>query len=170
MLILVSGGAASGKSEFAESLAVQSPYPKRIYLATMRVWDAEGKRRVERHRRLREGKGFTTAECPTDLAHAPVERGSAVLLEDLSNLLLNELYAGGDAVGRIMAGIRHLEETAALTVVVSNDMFADGVDYTGETASYATALAKLNCQIARLAHKVYEVAAGQPITWKEEGT
>lgn len=170
MLILVSGGAASGKSEFAESLVVESPYSNRLYLATMRVWDAEGKRRVERHRRAREGKGFATAECPTNLIQVPVEGGCAVLLEDLSNLLLNELYAGGDAEGRVMEGILSLKETAALTVVVSNDMFADGVDYTGQTAAYAAALAKLNRRIAQAAHKVYEVAAGLPITWKEEGT
>ena len=58
MLILVSGGSASGKSEFAESLVTSSGLEKRIYLATMQVWDAESVRRVERHRQMRAGKGF----------------------------------------------------------------------------------------------------------------
>ena len=40
MLTLVIGGAASGKSAYAESLCLQSPLP-RTYLATMQVWDAE---------------------------------------------------------------------------------------------------------------------------------
>ena len=49
MLTLVIGGAASGKSAFAESLCMQSPLP-RTYLATMQVWDAECAARVARHR------------------------------------------------------------------------------------------------------------------------
>ena len=58
MLILVSGGSASGKSEFAEGLVAASGLETRAYLATMQVWDAESERRVERHRRMRAGKGF----------------------------------------------------------------------------------------------------------------
>lgn len=45
MLTLVIGGSASGKSSFAERLAVQSGLP-RYYVATMRVWDAESEKRV----------------------------------------------------------------------------------------------------------------------------
>ena len=62
MLILVSGGSASGKSEFAEGLVTASGLETRAYLATMQVWDAESERRVERHRRMRAGKGFVTVE------------------------------------------------------------------------------------------------------------
>ena len=39
MLILVSGGSASGKSEFAEGLVTASGLETRAYLATMQVWD-----------------------------------------------------------------------------------------------------------------------------------
>ena len=46
MLTLVVGGAASGKSEYAESLVLKTPLP-RVYLATMQVWDAECAARVE---------------------------------------------------------------------------------------------------------------------------
>ena len=49
MLTLVIGGAASGKSAYAEHLAVQSGGP-RYYLATMQVWDAECAARVAKHR------------------------------------------------------------------------------------------------------------------------
>ena len=52
MLTLVVGGSASGKSAFAERLAVQSGLP-RFYVATMRVWDAESEKRVARHRAMR---------------------------------------------------------------------------------------------------------------------
>ena len=91
MLTLVIGGAASGKSAYAEHLAVQSGGP-RYYLATMQVWDAECAARVEKHRRMRAEKQFETLECPLHLGtvHLPA-RGTA-LLEDLGNLAANELY------------------------------------------------------------------------------
>ena len=66
MLTLVVGGSASGKSAFAERLAVQSGLP-RFYVATMRVWDAESEKRVARHRAMRREKRFETLECPLHL-------------------------------------------------------------------------------------------------------
>ena len=72
MLILVSGGAASGKSEYAESLIVRAGHEKRTYIATMEIFDAEGTRRAARHRAMRAGKGFTTLECPRGLMEAAV--------------------------------------------------------------------------------------------------
>jgi hypothetical protein len=100
MLTLVIGGAGSGKSAFAESLVLSLP-GKRIYLASMLARDAESKRRVERHRAQRRGKGFETLERGLDLEHADIPEGTNLLLEDLSNLLANELYepAGGGAEG-----------------------------------------------------------------------
>ena len=92
MLILVSGGAGSGKSEFAEGLVTSSGLGQRVYLATMRVWDAESVRRVERHRQMRAGKGFETLECPENLAGLTLPSGCAALLEDLSNLTANEFF------------------------------------------------------------------------------
>ena len=52
MLTLVLGGAASGKSEYAESLVLKTALP-RYYLATMQVWDAECAARVAKHRKMR---------------------------------------------------------------------------------------------------------------------
>ena len=69
MFTLVIGGAASGKSEYAESRVVRLP-ERRIYLATMRPWDQECRARIARHRRLRQDKGFETLERYTDLAGA----------------------------------------------------------------------------------------------------
>ena len=61
MLTLVLGGAASGKSEYAEALVLRSALP-RYYLATMQVWDAECAARVEKHRKMRAAKQFETLE------------------------------------------------------------------------------------------------------------
>lgn len=58
---MVTGGAASGKSAFAERLACSLPGPH-AYVATMRHGDAETEARIARHLRMREGKGFVTVE------------------------------------------------------------------------------------------------------------
>ena len=66
MMVLVVGGSGSGKSSYAEKMAV-SLAPARMrkyYLATMQVFDDEGRKKVDRHRKLRNGKGFFTIEQP----------------------------------------------------------------------------------------------------------
>ena len=90
MLTLVIGGSASGKSSFAERLAVQSGLP-RYYVATMRVWDAESEKRVARHREMRREKRFETLECPLRLDELIVSERGVILLEDMGNLVANEL-------------------------------------------------------------------------------
>ena len=66
MLSLIIGGSASGKSEYAERLVCSLP-GKRIYTATMEPFSEEGRERIARHRKLREGKGFVTVEVPRNL-------------------------------------------------------------------------------------------------------
>ncbi|GGG79963.1 bifunctional adenosylcobinamide kinase/adenosylcobinamide-phosphate guanylyltransferase [Paenibacillus radicis (ex Gao et al. 2016)] len=69
MAILVTGGARSGKSSFAEQLAARLGR-RGIYIATSRVWDEEMAERIERHKRDRNSTGFEwqTIEEPLELA------------------------------------------------------------------------------------------------------
>ena len=171
MLILVSGGSASGKSEFAEALVTSSGLERRIYLATMQVWDDESVRRVERHRQMRAGKGFETVECPTGLADAPLPPGCTVLLEDLSNLCANEYFSPDGTDGtldRVLSGLRRAADRAELLVVVTNELFSDGMDYDPVTLDYLSVLGELNRRTAALADQVYEVVCGIPVAWKGE--
>ena len=67
-MILVIGGSGSGKSAYAEKVALECQKEKRhFYLATMHVFGEEGQKKVERHKRMRAGKGFVTIEQPTDI-------------------------------------------------------------------------------------------------------
>lgn len=66
MITLVTGGNGSGKSAYAESL-LYSCEGIRYYIATMQIYDAEGEKKVERHRKLRAGKGFLTIESPMNV-------------------------------------------------------------------------------------------------------
>lgn len=115
MLTLIIGGAASGKSEYAERLAAAAPGP-RVYLATMRRHDAECEARIEKHRAARAGRGFVTCEREAGLSGLALPAGTrTVLLEDLGNLAANELYggAGEGAFDAALAGIDELCARAA---------------------------------------------------------
>lgn len=172
MLILVSGGSASGKSEFAEGLVTASGLETRAYLATMQVWDAESERRVERHRRMRAGKGFATVECPVNLAGAVLPAGCAALLEDLSNLTANEFFGPQgreEAFGRVLSGVERAAEQATLLVVVTNELFSDGVRYQEQVRQYLETLAAVNRALAAEADRVVEVVCGIPVDWKGAG-
>ena len=173
MLALVSGGSASGKSRFAEDLTAGRSAGTRIYVATMQVWDEESRRRVARHRAMRAGKGFATVERPLDLERLEVPAGSTVLLEDLPNLAANEWFGGAErrasARERILSGVERLKARTALTVVVANELFSDGIDHEEETAAYLDMLVRLDRAIAREADEVYEVVCGIPVCWKGGG-
>ena len=166
---LVIGGAASGKSEYAESLVLRSTLP-RYYLATMQVWDAECAARVEKHRRMRAAKQFETVECPLhlDAVHLPA-RGTA-LLEDLGNLTANELYdpagAGPQTAQAILSGLDAVYAQCETLIVVSNEVFSGGADYAGDTDRYLLALAQVNNALAARADAVVRVVCGIPVYYK----
>ena len=169
MLALVSGGSASGKSRFAEDLAAGRSAGTRIYVATMQVWDEESRRRVERHRAMRAGKGFRTEERPRRLEELTAPPGAVALLEDLSNLTANEWFGPEGRAGafdRVLSGVEKLSREAACTVVVTNELFSDGVAYDRETADYLDCVARLNRAVAARADQVYEVVCGIPVCWK----
>ena len=171
MLTVVTGGSASGKSEFAESLVVAAENKNRLYIATMQVYDKEGEKRVARHRAMRAQKGFDTLECPTGLAQAEIPEGCLALLECMSNLCANECFGeiGFEGVEeRIMEGVERLCRIAGDVVIVTNEVFGDGVDYPELTEKYLAVLAEINRRIAANADFVYEVVCGIPIKWKGE--
>ena len=196
MMVLVVGGSGSGKSSYAEkvtvSLAQESVkeitksentslsdfklnIPKKYYLATMQVFDDEGRKKVERHRKLRNGKGFFTIEQPVRISSAleKMEDGDrAVLLECISNLTANEMFSEKKAMTEIQVtenvirDIKMLKEQTNHLVVVSNNVFEDGITYDETTTKYIRAMGKINQKLAALADRVVEVVAGIPVTLK----
>ncbi|WP_352397827.1 bifunctional adenosylcobinamide kinase/adenosylcobinamide-phosphate guanylyltransferase [[Clostridium] aminophilum] len=189
MLHLVIGGSGSGKSAYAEKRCLEYGGPC-LYLATMKIWDEEDRKRVEKHRAMRAGKGFETWECPVDLEMLDLPerfRNGTVLLECMSNLLVNELWRedkkkDGQADGendiagraardqdtetRILRGIRHLADCCGHLVIVTDDIFSDGIRYDEETVRYLRILAALNRDIAEQADTVTEVVFGIPVPVK----
>lgn len=196
MMVLVVGGSGSGKSSYAEkvtvSLAQESVkeitksentslsdfklnIPKKYYLATMQVFDDEGRKKVERHRNLRSGKGFFTIEQPTRISGAleKMEDGDrTVLLECISNLTANEMFSEKKTMTEIQVtenvirDIKMLKEQTNHLVVVSNNVFEDGITYDETTTKYIRAMGKINQKLAALADRVVEVVEGIPVIIK----
>lgn len=105
MLHIVYGGSASGKSSYAESIAMSLQGDGRLlYIATMYPYkwntteiDPETMQRIERHRAMRADKGFDTVECYRHVEHIVAKRQDVLLLECMSNLLANEMYLEQDS-------------------------------------------------------------------------
>ncbi|MDO5548688.1 MAG: bifunctional adenosylcobinamide kinase/adenosylcobinamide-phosphate guanylyltransferase [Eubacteriales bacterium] len=169
MMTLVVGGAASGKSEYAESLLMRLD-GRRYYIATMQPFGEEALARIRKHRAMRALKRFETIECSTNLlsVHLP-ERGN-VLLECMSNLAANELYApegaGEAAYDAILTGVDVLRRQCDALVIVSNEVFTGGNQYAGDTDHYLHLLAKVNRALAGRADNVCEVICGQAYYYK----
>ena len=195
MITLVTGGSGSGKSAYAEDVAVSAEGTEKYYIATMQIYDAEGERKVERHRKLRAGKGFTTIESPWDVGQVvfptfteaktvctdcgepePIQKKpgqKTALLECMSNLVANEMFSTGgmreeDAV--VTKVVQDMELLAAKLdhlVIVTNNVFEDGIPYDAGTMTYLRALGRINAALAKRADRVVEVVVGIPVILKE---
>lgn len=178
MVTLILGGSGSGKSAFAEDFITKENIDcKKYYLATMKTGDdPETKKRIERHRMMRMEKGFLTIEQPYDIWDCldRIDRDSAILLEDLSNLLANEMFLKKrltvieEPEEEIENGITALSNHSANLVIVSNNIFEDGIEYDEETKRYMKALGELNRRIAGHSDEVYEVVCGIPVSLKQK--
>lgn len=175
MMVLVIGGSGSGKSAYAEQiLSGITDVSRKYYLATMQVFDEDGRKKVENHKKNRQGRGFLTIEQPKRIAQAAekMEAGeNAVLLECMSNLAANEMFGeeilpASETAETVLSDIRKLQAGVKHLVIVTNNVFEDGIRYDDGTAEYIRALAELNRRLAEMADKVVEVIAGIPLVIK----
>ncbi|MBQ3078663.1 MAG: bifunctional adenosylcobinamide kinase/adenosylcobinamide-phosphate guanylyltransferase [Clostridia bacterium] len=170
MMVLITGGSGSGKSTFAEGVMMRFAKPY-YYVATMLPYGEEAHRRIERHRRIRAGKGFSTIERGTDLTGVEFPYGKgAVILECVGTLLANEMFeedgAGKDAEEAVISGIMHLKDEASDLVIVTNEVGSDGYAYGEETTEYMKILGRINIRLAKMADAAIEVSGSQPIFLK----
>ena len=119
---------------------------------------------------MRKDKGFDTLECYTGLKHADVSGYHTVLLECMSNLTANEMYqekgSGDHCVEEILAGIRHVKEQCRNLIIVTNEIFSDGMDYDEETRRYQKYLGEINVRMASMADRVAEGGYSIPLIHK----
>lgn len=174
MFILVTGGAASGKSEQAERLlCMHAANNSRLYLATMQPFGVAAQQRIERHRILRAQKGFQTIEQYTQISKLKIDTPfDGILIECMSNLLANEMFqpngAGTAAIQEIINAVDNLIGQCNTLIVVTNEIFSDGMTYTKETTQYLQNLAQINCILAQKADIVIQVVCGICVPLKGE--
>ena len=165
-LILVSGENSSGKSVFAEKTA-SSLGGKRYYIATMIPQTPDNHRRIEKHKKQREGLGFITLELPYGFSEVVVGPDSVILLEDVSNLLANNIFEKKKTADMVFDEIISLTEKCRAVVAVTISGLQDA-GYDEETAMYIDSLNKINQKLYDKAWTAIKMVNGKPVFEKGE--
>ena len=179
-LTLITGGARSGKSAFAESMAARSGLPV-TYIATLEPLDEEMRDRVQRHQ-ARRPASWCTVEAGSDLLaalRAADEGGnSGMLLLDCiavwtSNqlLALNDEAPSTDALARLEDALTQhvaafLDAIAARSgpaIIVTNEVGDGLVPPYALGRAYRDLLGRVNQQLSRCAQQAYLVVAGRAL-------
>lgn len=187
---VITGGSGSGKSAYAESwltenhlqsakkkINVSANAKSYLYIATMRPFGEETKKKIERHRQMRAGKGFQTLECYGDLRMLDTSvqklKGDGILLECVSNLLADVLYQEDGSLADdekvieiVVEGIRYLKGQTGRLAIVTNEVHSDLQDYSAETKKYIELLGRINQELGKMADQVTEVVYGIPVKIK----
>ena len=172
MLIIITGVSGSGKSEYAEQICCRlAGDNKKYYVATMQPFGEEGRIRIEKHKRQREGKGFETIEQYQNIGSAldccDKEERPVVLVECMSNLLANECFGEAGKPDDIFDGCMKLYSECRHLVIVTNEVFSDSKTVNPEMEEYLKLLGKLNLLMGERADLVTEVVYGIPVERKD---
>jgi adenosylcobinamide kinase/adenosylcobinamide-phosphate guanylyltransferase len=168
-LILVLGGAASGKSQAALDLAGQAG-PK-AFVATGQALDGEMKARIKRHQATRSSDWMTT-EVPTDIAEWFSENSKnyqTIVLDCLTLWLSNllEQHLCDVAISEATADLLHAVRAArARVVIVSNELGLGLVPATKAVRAFRDLAGRVNQQVAAEADEVYLTISGLPLRLK----
>ena len=165
-IILVTGGARSGKSALAERLA-QSCGNKVIYIATSEPFDDEMQSRINRHRARRDA-GWRTVDAPLELPDMLVQTdGDAPRLVDCLTMWLNNLiYHNRDVGDEMDRLIKVISEQQADLVMVTNEIGSGLVPQTAEARKFRDLAGELNQMVAQAASQVYLSVSGIPVKIK----
>lgn len=168
---LILGGARSGKSRYAQTLASRAG-KEVVYLATAQASDDEMRAKIERHRKDRP-PSWKTIEVPLDLDCAVTQYGNKdafLLIDCLTTFTANLMLAeNGDekAVFRRVERLRSaLISTAASVVIVSNEVGSGVVPAYPSGCQFRDLLGEINQAIAQISRQVVLMIAGCPLPLK----
>lgn len=165
-VILITGGARSGKSSRAETRARSFP-GQPVYIATAEALDAEMEARIARHR-ARRGTEWTEREVPLDLVPALVasDGGGARLIDCLTLWLSNLMHAERNWEREVTALAAALPRLGSPVVLVTNEVGLGIVPDNALARSFRDAAGIMNQTIAGVAAEVEFVVAGLPMKLK----
>lgn len=165
-VVLITGGARSGKSRRAEARA-RAFSGRPVYIATAEALDDEMIERIAKHR-ARRGHAWLEREVPLDLAQALVETdgGGARLVDCLTLWLSNLLHAERDWSQALAALADGLSRQRSPVVLVTNEVGLGIVPDNALARAYRDAAGIMNQTIAAVADEVEFVVAGLPMKLK----
>jgi adenosylcobinamide kinase/adenosylcobinamide-phosphate guanylyltransferase len=168
---LVLGGARSGKSRYAQSLAEAEP-GDRVYIATAEAGDAEMAERIRRHREARGGR-WRTVEAPLALAEALTRaagRDRVVVVDCLTLWLANLMAAGRDVAAETENLVAALGAVAGPAVLVSNEVGHGIVPEAALARAFRDHAGELHQAVAAASGRVVMVTAGLAHVLKDTNT
>jgi adenosylcobinamide kinase/adenosylcobinamide-phosphate guanylyltransferase len=168
-LVLVLGGAKSGKSSWALRYT-ESSYRSYLFLATAEVQDEEMRERVNRHRQQRRAE-WQLLEEPIEIAEAletKISGPEAVLIDCLTLWQTNVLLQKGEEQVRFYQSglLRALERKKQAVIIVSNEVGTGIVPEKALGRRFRDHAGELNQKVAALADRVVFVMAGLPLYLK----
>ena len=168
-LIFITGGARSGKSRYAQELALQySNSP--VYVATARIWDEEFRQRIDRHRQERDER-WTSMEEEKQLSRLPLDGRVAVI--DCVTLWITNFFADlhADIEACLEACRREIDALAmqdAILIVISNEIGMGMHADTPAGRQFTDLQGWVNQYIAAKADQAIFMVSGIPLTLKNK--
>jgi adenosylcobinamide kinase/adenosylcobinamide-phosphate guanylyltransferase len=166
-IILITGGQRSGKSTYAEQMALKlSANP--VYLATAHIWDEEFRERVRIHQE-RRGPEWTNLEEERQLSRYQLA-GKVILIDCVTLWVTNFFFDFQSDVERTLHTVKHEFEAFtsqdATFIFVTNEIGAGGVSENDIQRKFTDLLGWTNQYIASKADEVYWMVSGIPVRIK----
>lgn len=170
-IVLIGGGARSGKSAFALSRA-RSLGTRRAFVATAQALDEEMKERIAEHARTRDAD-FRTVEVPLALVERLLElRDIDVVVIDCLTLWLSNLLLRDESEARILEQVEALagvlEQRAFHTVIVTNEVGMGVVPETSLGRAFRDVAGRTHQRLAGVADEVYLAILGSVLRIRPE--
>ena len=164
--LLVTGGARSGKSRFAENRTLRMGAPL-VYIATAQAFDDEMAKRIQTHQD-RRGPEWQTYSEPLELAEAirQTDGQGPCLVDCLTIWLSNLMFAERDIEQASSAVIKAIRERKDPIVIVTNEVGSGIVPENALARRFRDEAGRLNQTIAEAVDEVYVCISGMPLQLK----
>ncbi|MDR3508007.1 MAG: bifunctional adenosylcobinamide kinase/adenosylcobinamide-phosphate guanylyltransferase [Caulobacteraceae bacterium] len=172
-LILVIGGARSGKSAWAQTRAesqARTPPGRLLMIATAQAFDAEMTQRIERHR-LDRGPAWTTLEAPLNLAEtlSDLHTEDVAVVDCLTLWLSNLMLAQIDLEPAFAALVAAASASPARIILVTNEVGQGIVPDNALARRFRDEAGRLHQRLAAAADQAVMIVAGLPLWLKGAG-
>lgn len=168
-IILITGGARSGKSSYAEKIAKQMA-GNPVYMATARIWDDEFRQRVIRHQMAR-GDEWTNIEEEKELSRHNLE-GRVILIDCITLWCTNYFFDSGSDIDKslneIKAEFDRFTSQDATFIFVTNEIGMGGTSENEVQRKFTDFQGWVNQYVAARADEVILMVSGIPVTVKQE--